>query len=108
MLPLVVIEEVQRLLDEGQLSQRKIAERLKVSRGTVGAIARGQRGLHGKGTNPSRVQVSHLKMPPERCCCCGGLVYKPCLLCKTRAYRRRKKSLIKSRGECRDCPRKVA
>ena len=36
MLALSVVEEIDRLLDEGELSQRKIAARLGVSRGTVG------------------------------------------------------------------------
>ena len=45
-----VVLEVRRLLDAGQLSQRKIAVRLKVSRGTVHAIANGRRALHGRET----------------------------------------------------------
>ena len=39
MLPLSVVEEIRRLLDEGRYSQRKIAARLQVSRGSVNAIA---------------------------------------------------------------------
>ncbi|NLF06403.1 MAG: winged helix-turn-helix domain-containing protein, partial [Pirellulaceae bacterium] len=34
-----LIDEVRRLLREGRLSQRKIAERTGVSRGTVNAVA---------------------------------------------------------------------
>jgi len=48
MLALAVVEEIERLLQEGTLSQRKIARRLNVSRGTVAAIASGQRGLYGR------------------------------------------------------------
>ena len=38
-----MVGEIRRLLDEGLMSQRKIARRLGVSRGTVHAIARGKR-----------------------------------------------------------------
>jgi len=48
MLPLVVVQEVRRLLDERELSQRKIASKLKISRGTIGAIASGRRGMYGR------------------------------------------------------------
>ena len=43
MLALTVVQQIEQLLKEGQLSQRKIAARLGVSRGTVGAIADGRR-----------------------------------------------------------------
>ena len=34
-----VVDEIRRLLAQRKLSQRKIAKRLRISRGTVGAIA---------------------------------------------------------------------
>ena len=82
-----VVHEVRNLLTAGTLSQRMIAQRLGVSRGTVNAIARGRR--------PDR--VSRPKNPaddfippaclPRRCPGCGGLVRMPCLACHVRAIK---------------------
>src|SRR5688500_17918662 len=88
MLPAALVLEIRRLLDEGGLSQRAIAARLNVSRGTVGNIACGRRGLHGAVEN----DVPDWREGPQlarRCRGCGGRVYEPCLLCQARAYRRR-------------------
>ena len=93
MLPLVVVEEIRRLLDEAELSQRKIADKLGVSRGTVGAISNGQRGIYGREPDPHEPDLCRLDLPPERCPGCGGMVYVPCLLCRTRRYAKRQKRL---------------
>jgi hypothetical protein len=87
MLCLKLVEEIDRLLHEGQLSQRKIALRLGVSRGTVHAIASGQRGLFGKDPLQEMPTSTPPLLPPERCPECGFRVYKPCLVCRTRAFR---------------------
>ncbi len=89
MLPLATVQEISRLLAEGQLSQRKIAKKLGVSRGTVGAIASGRRGMFGKEPDNDRPELCCFEVPPERCNGCGALVYKPCVLCRTREYQRR-------------------
>jgi hypothetical protein len=86
-----LIDEVDRLLREGELSQRKIAERLGVSRGTVGAIASGQRGLFGREPGDGVGTVLMPAGPAERCAGCGYRVYLPCLVCRTRAHRSRNK-----------------
>src|SRR5262245_33982284 len=91
MLAISVVEEIQRLLDEGKLSQRKIAARLGVSRGTVGAIANGQRGLYGREPGPDAAHPLAPLGPPERCPRCGFLVYMPCMVCNTRDYRQRQR-----------------
>ena len=93
MLPLVVVEEIRRLLDEAKLSQRKIAAKLGVSRGTVGAISNGQRGIYGREHDPHEPDLCSLDLPPERCPGCGGMVYVPCVLCRARRYAKRQKSL---------------
>lgn len=93
MLALSVVEEVGRLLAEGQLSQRKIAARLGVSRGTVGAIASGRRGLYGKEPPPDDCQSLAHQSPPERCHRCGYVVFMPCLVCRARRYRERQQRL---------------
>jgi len=92
MLSLEVVLEIRRLLDEGRLSQRAIARKLGVSRGTVGAIAQGKRGLHGReSADPSA--ADYTSQLPSRCRQCGGWVYKPCLLCSARAARDRYRRL---------------
>jgi len=73
----IVIAEAKRLLAAG-LSQRAIARRLGISRGTVGAIATGRRPDYEslKGDNePEKV----------RCTGCGGMVAMPCRACRVRA-----------------------
>jgi hypothetical protein len=85
MLALSIVQEIDRLLGEGKLSRRKIAQRLGVSRSTVCAIASGQRALFGKQPEPE--EPDRQAMPPERCPKCGYLVQLPCLVCRTREYR---------------------
>lgn len=92
MLSREIVLEVKRLLDEGELSQRRIARLLKVSRGTVGAIATNRRGLHGReGSRYTQLQLFATR--PTRCKRCGGYVYAPCLLCRAREYRQREEEL---------------
>ena len=92
MLPLATVQEIQRLLEEEQLSQRKIAAKLGVSRGTIGAIASGRRGLFGKEPDQDTPELCCLELPPERCPTCGGMVYMPCVLCRTRDFQRREEA----------------
>lgn len=89
MLPLSVIQEVQQLLEAGDLSQRQIALRVGVSRGTVGALASGKRGIFGKEPQSELQSSSAPACPPERCRGCGGLVLKPCRLCRVRSHQHR-------------------
>jgi hypothetical protein len=90
MLPTALIHEIDRLLHEGRMSQRQIAAHLNVSRGTISAIACGQRGLFGKDpidTDSPLVPTS----PPTRCPHCGYRIYLPCNICRTRAHRQRQR-----------------
>jgi hypothetical protein len=78
-----VVNEIRCLLREGALSQRMIARRMGVSRGTVLAIARGKRPEYPQ----RRSAEEDFPMPaglPKRCPGCGGLVRMPCLLCYVR------------------------
>ncbi len=93
MLPFATVDEIRRLLEEGEMSQRKIARKLRVSRGTVGAIASGRRGIHGRESDEEVPTVGLLNRPPERCGGCGATVYKPCILCGTRQFQERHKLL---------------
>jgi hypothetical protein len=87
MLSAALALEIRRLLDEGQHSQRAIARKLSVSRGTVANIAIGRRGLHG--ADEDRQGIGDEPAVARRCRGCGGMVYEPCLLCRAREYRRR-------------------
>lgn len=88
MLPLYLVQEIKCLLDEGRVSQREIARRLGVGRGTVGAIALGRRGLHGRETPNIADQPDE---PPQRCGGCGMLVMMPCVYCLAQEYAGRRK-----------------
>jgi transcriptional regulator with XRE-family HTH domain len=87
MLCVVVVEEIERLLDAGGLSQRGIARRMGVSRGSVNAIALGKR---PDPQTRRRVQEDALAAPAGpsvRCPTCGGMVQMPCLACRLRALK---------------------
>ena len=80
-LTLQMVEEAERLLHEGRLSQRKIAKLIGISRSSVHNLARGKRPR--LGPKPSD-DVPYFSGPLERCPGCGGRVYMPCLLCRVR------------------------
>jgi hypothetical protein len=86
MLAAGVVEQIQHLLGEGVLSQRKIAQRLGVSRGSVTAVASGRRRPHV--ANPIAEGFVFPSGLPRRCPGCGGMVQMPCLLCRLRARQR--------------------
>lgn len=90
MIAVRVIDQVKTLLAQGRLSQRAIARRVGVSRGTVHAIARGKRPDHAYR---SPQQGDHLIAPSGlyvRCRGCGGKVQMPCLACYVRGLMRDK------------------
>lgn len=87
MLAPTVVGEIERLLGEGQLSQRAIARRLGVSRGIVQLIAHGRRRLRREPAEPAPVSYG-TKRGWERCPECGARVQMPCLLCHLRTARR--------------------
>ena len=78
-----IVEEIRRLLREGRLSWRAIGDRLGVSRGSVANVANGRR----SSRTPRTLIDRHMKRP-SRCPSCGGMVYKPCRLCRARTYQR--------------------
>lgn len=82
-----VVEEIKRLLAEGRLSQRKIAQNLGVSRGTVNAIALGKRTERSPECRGREDEIPPPEGPVERCPTCGGMVHVPCLACRVRAIR---------------------
>ncbi|MBN2290864.1 MAG: helix-turn-helix transcriptional regulator, partial [Pirellulales bacterium] len=78
-----LVTEIRRLLVENNLSQRKIAKFMGVSRGTVGAIANGRRPDY-KPRAKDEDKPERPNGPPRRCVTCGGMVYMPCRLCALR------------------------
>lgn len=79
-----VVHEIRRLLQEGHVSQRQIARKIGVSRGTVNAIARGKRPSHAaKGQHEENGFTAPSGLP-VRCPGCGCRVQMPCLLCYIR------------------------
>lgn len=92
MLPAALAEEIDRLLRQGDLSQRSIAAQLHVSRGVVSAIARGDRQLFGREL-PAKYSPLTPNSPPTRCPRCGYRVYVPCIICRTREHKTRQRIL---------------
>ena len=79
-----VVTQIEQLLAEGNLSQRKISKMTGVSRGTIGAIANGKRPDLSKPRKPWDEQYEEPAGPPQRCPSCGATVYLPCRLCRVR------------------------
>lgn len=97
MLALGKVKEVERLLVEGQLSQRKIAQAIGVSRATVSAIASGTRPDYAARVR-ARAEADEFQPlgPIERCPSCGGRVYMPCRLCRVRKMKARDEGRLRA------------
>lgn len=95
-----IVQEVLRLLAEDRLSQRGIARQLRISRGTVLAIAKGRRPDYEALRRRRRADLP--QGPPVRCPGCGGLVQMPCLLCRVRAQKEHERSRQEFRRLWRD------
>ena len=87
MLSTALIMEVRRELDRGTLSHREISRRLGVSRGIIAAMAKGERGDHGRSPDNENFRKSPRRplTRPVRCPECGGLVFAPCRQCAAQA-----------------------
>lgn len=77
-----IIRKIQILVKQGRMSQRQIAKHTGVSRGTVQAVANGQRTEYSHSTSKSAVTWVVPSGQPERCPQCGGRVRMPCLACQ--------------------------
>jgi transcriptional regulator with XRE-family HTH domain len=77
--------EIERLLREGNVSQRRIARQTGVSRATVRSVASGNRPDYEARRLERRANQREQPLGPiERCRECGGRVYAPCHLCRVR------------------------
>jgi hypothetical protein len=85
-----VVREIRLMLADGKLSQRAIAVRMGVSRGTVNAIAQGKRADYSR----RGLEKDFKFVPPagrlKRCPICGALVRMPCLACYLDSWKRRR------------------
>jgi DNA-binding XRE family transcriptional regulator len=105
MIPLETVQEIQRLLSEGRLSQGQIAKKLGVSRTFVNFVNRGRL----RTPLEARIKDDPEREPmPRRCPECGALVYMPCIACRTRAYmawqRRQQKAGVQRWPFAPHCP----
>jgi transcriptional regulator with XRE-family HTH domain len=95
MLPLAKIKEVERLLAETCLSQRKIAQLAGVSRATVGSVASGRRPDY-EARELARGDDCQPTGPIVRCGTCGARVYSPCWVCRIREAKTEQRQRIKT------------
>ena len=94
-----IVREIRHLLAQGGMSQRAIAARMGVSRGTVAAIALGKRRDYPLGDSRNNPGLVSPAGRPLRCAGCGCLVQMPCLACYIRWWKR---SQNIARGRIRD------
>ena len=94
MLAMGIVQQVERLLADGKLSQRKIAQAVGVSRGTISAIAAGKRPAYASRLLDC-VGESDPRGPIERCPTCGGRAYMPCRLCRVRKVQAKEEAMLK-------------
>jgi hypothetical protein len=101
MLAKSTVDAIVQLLQAGELSQRKIAARLGVSRGIVGSIASGRRGFYGREPDDDgELGPGMPRSPAVRCPHCGYRVYLPCLICRTREFRQ-SQAILRAATEAR-------
>ena len=104
MIAVAIVDQVKDLLAHGELSQRTIARRLGISRGTVHAIASGKRPDRAWGPRPRFGDcgqefsggggvLADFVVPAGlhlRCPGCGGKVRMPCLACHVRSLQQKR------------------
>lgn len=88
------IDEARRLLAEGKLSQRRIAQAIGISRATLSGIASGKRPDY-EALRRARGQEEEPLGPVERCPTCGGKVHMPCRLCRVRAMQEQERMMLR-------------
>jgi hypothetical protein len=102
------VEEIRQLLASGTLSERTIARRMGVSRGTVRSIAAGRRRDPVRSIQPWDEEPDQPLEPPRRCPTCGGLVYMPCRLCRMRKLIEKQKQEKNTHPRHSESPRQSA
>ena len=77
-----IIRKILLHIEQGELSQRKIAKILGVSRGTVQAVVHGRRTEHHASALKTATTWIVPSGQPKRCPHCGSWVKMPCLACQ--------------------------
>lgn len=96
MIGMAKVKEAERLLAVGNLSQRRIAAMVGVSRATVASIASGTRPDY-EARLLARLEDNQPLGPLARCGGCGGMVYMPCRLCHVRAIKALEQEVLRAR-----------
>lgn len=94
MIAIAKFQETRRLLALGNLSQRRIAAIVGVSRATVSAIAKGTYRLRDQRRN--REEDFLPRGPVSRCPSCGALVQLPCLACRVEELKNRQRQILRA------------
>jgi len=96
MIALAKFQETRRLLALGNLSQRRIARIVGISRATVNAIARGN--YHDRESREAaRLREQPVfEGPLARCPGCGGMVLMPCLACRVQQLKDREQAILRA------------
>ena len=90
MISAATVNEVKRLLAQGDLSQRDVARIAGVGRSTVANIAAGRWVNRPAPHASDDVWLPRPNGSPMRCPTCGGRVYMPCLACHVRELKARR------------------
>ncbi len=94
-----IVRDIRQMLTEGRLSQRAIAARTGVSRGTILRHRPRKRGDYPPRYIPKDMHFMPPAGRPVRCSGCGGLVQMPCLACYLRRRNRRPKYPLRVKEE---------
>jgi hypothetical protein len=90
MLSSSIVQEIERLLAGGEMSNRAIAAKVGVGKSTVNVIAKGERIPKRRREEVADRHLFRPVSPPQRCVRCGSFVHLPCLICDARLYRAQK------------------
>lgn len=78
----IVVFKIQELYHKEKMSLRKIAKELKISRGTVTSVVRGEHRLQRIAREEDQIGIVFPSGEAKRCDKCGRLVKPPCLACQ--------------------------
>ena len=99
-----IIRKILYLVKQEKMSQRQIAKRLGVSRGTVQAVAHGRRSEHISSAMKAVATWIVPSGKPKRCHKCGSWVKIPCLACQLANFGHQASNFLKEPGNnTRDC-----
>lgn len=96
MIALAKFQETRRLLALGNLSQRRIARIVGISRATVNAIAQGKHADREARMAACNREPPTFEGPLVRCPGCGGMVLMPCLACRVQQVKDRELAMLRA------------